>query len=123
MITIAKTLLRQFRKYPVFSLINIGGLAVGIAASFILLIYAQRELSTDKHFKDADHIARICTDFFHLGPLSFSQAMLPGVLKAGCKDVQDVTALRSGNGMEVRTSVNDRAYTDNNYYQIDSSFF
>ena len=118
-----KTILRQFRKYPAFSLINIGGLAIGIAASFVLLIYTQRELTADHQFRDSDRIARIATDFFHMGPFAFSQAMMRPLLKATCKDVEDATAIRWDAGLDVRTSLNDRAFQGNETYNIDSSFF
>src|ERR1700761_8011070 len=117
-----KTVLRQFRKYPVFSIINIGGLAIGIAASFVLLIYAQRELTVDHGFKDADRIARICTDFYHMGPFAFSQPMMRNVVKATCKDVEDATALTTASD-DVRTNPNERAFENNSIYNIDSSFF
>src|SRR5579872_5512378 len=99
--SIAKTILRQFRKYPVFSLINIGGLAIGIAASFILLVYSQRELSTDHQFRDADRIVRICTDFFHMGPFAVSQSMLRPLLKISCKDIEDATAVDRDGAMNI----------------------
>lgn len=123
MMPIAKTVLRQFRKYPVFSLINIGGLAIGIAASFVLLIYAQRELTADHQFRDANRIARICTDFYHMGPFAFSQPMIRNVVLATCKDVEDATALGTETRLDVRTSLNDRAFGNNGAYDIDSSFF
>ena len=118
-----KTVLRQLRKYPTFSLINIGGLAIGIAASFVLLIYTQRELTVDHQFRDADRIARICTDFYHMGPFAFSQPMMRNVIRATCKDVEDATAITWNTGLDVRTSLNDRAFTSNESYNIDSSFF
>ncbi len=114
--------LRQFRKYPSFSLINLGGLSIGIAASFVLLVYSQRELSTDRQFHDAGRIARIGTDFFHMGPFAISQPMLRPMLKLTCKDVEDATAI-SASSVEVRTSIQDRAFTDNTSWYIDSSFF
>ncbi|HXB09920.1 MAG TPA: hypothetical protein VNW04_22505, partial [Puia sp.] len=106
--TILKPALRQLRKYPVFSLINLGGLAIGIAASFILLVYTQRELSTDRHFRDADRIARIGTDFFQLGPFAFSQPMLRDLAINSCKDVEDATSINTQEE-PVRTSRQDRA--------------
>ena len=120
--TLIKPALRQLRKYPVFSLINVGGLAIGIAASFILLVYTQRELSTDRHFRDADRIARIGTDFFQLGPFAFSQPMLRELAIASCKDVEDATAVDTDND-PVRTDRQDRAFTGLTNYRIDSSFF
>lgn len=118
-----KTLLRQLRKYPTFSLINIGGLAIGIAASFVLLIYTQRELTVDHQFRDADRIARICTDFYHMGPFAFSQPMMRNIVMATCKDVENATAINRSTDLDVRTSLNDRAFTGNESYDIDSSFF
>src|SRR5579872_654334 len=118
-----KPSLRLFRKYPVFSLINLGGLSIGIAASFILLVYTQRELSTDRHFRDADRIARIGTDFFQMGPFAISQPMLRSLAIASCKDVEDATAIDADNNTPVRTSRQDRAFTGISAYHIDSSFF
>ncbi|HLZ86470.1 MAG TPA: ABC transporter permease, partial [Puia sp.] len=120
--TILKPALRQLRKYPIFSLINLGGLAIGIAASFILLVYTQRELSTDHHWRDADRIARIGTDFFQLGPFAFSQPMLRDLAIASCKDVEDATGFDM-NPYPVRTTRDDRAFTGIQSYLIDSSFF
>ena len=99
-----KPALRHFRKYPAFSLINLGGLSIGIAASFVLLVYTQRELSTDRHFRDADRIVRIGTDFFQMGPFAFSQPMLRDLSIASCKDVQDATAIEADGETPIRTS-------------------
>jgi putative ABC transport system permease protein len=118
-----KQTLRHLRKYPAFSLINLGGLSIGIAASFVLLVYTQRELSTDRHFRDADRIARIGTDFYQMGPFAFSQAMLRSLSLTSCKDVEDATAIQAGSQDLVRTSTADRAFTGINAYYIDSSFF
>ncbi|GGB15929.1 ABC transporter permease [Puia dinghuensis] len=120
--TLIKPALRQLKRYPVFSLINLGGLAIGIAASFILLVYTQRELSTDHHFRDADRIARIGTDFFQLGPFAFSQPMLRPLAIASCKDVEDATGFDTKSD-PVRTNRQDRAFTGIISYLIDSSFF
>ncbi|HXB07918.1 MAG TPA: ABC transporter permease, partial [Puia sp.] len=118
-----KPILRNLRKYPAFSLINLGGLSIGIAASFVLLVYTQRELNTDRHFRDADHIARIGTDFFQMGPFAVSQPMLRPLALASCKDVQEATAVQTGGETPIRTSPGDRAFTGINPYYIDNSFF
>jgi putative ABC transport system permease protein len=118
-----KPALRHLRKYPAFSLINLGGLSIGIAASFVLLVYTQRELSTDRHFRDADRIVRIGTDFYQMGPFAVSQPMLRDLSIASCKDVQDATAIESGGETPIRTSTAERAFTGITPYYIDSSFF
>jgi len=119
-----KLALRNLRKYPVFSLINLGGLSVGIAASFILLIYSQRELSCDRHFQGSDKIYRIGTDFFNMGGFAKSQLMLRDLIQLSCKDVQYTTSLdRAYEDIPVRTSAQERAFTGVYPYYIDSGFF
>lgn len=46
-----------------FSAINIIGLAIGLAASLLILLYVQHETSYDKHWPDAGRIYRINTTF------------------------------------------------------------
>jgi len=115
--------LRNFRKYPAFSVINLGGLSIGIAASFILLIYSRRELNCDRHFRDADRIARIGTDFFGMGPFAVSQRQLPALLQASCKDVEYTTSITGNDETPVRTGAQERAFTGIFPYYIDASFF
>jgi len=122
--TSIKIALRNLRKYPVFSLINLGGLSIGIAASFILLLYAERELSTDSGFRDADKIARIGTDFFNMGGFAASQPMLRDVLQIACKDVEHATTFdKAYEDILVRLSAGERAYTGIHPYYIDTAFF
>jgi putative ABC transport system permease protein len=116
--------LRHIRKYPLFSSINLMGLSVGIAASFILLIYSRREMSTDSQFADADKIARIGTDFFNMGGFAQSQPGLAPLLQGACKDILYATSFdKDYDETDIRTSVNDRAFTGIHAYYVDSNFF
>jgi len=51
-----KIALRNIGKNPGFSLINIGGLAVGLASCLMLLLYVNYEWNYDKQFRDIDRI-------------------------------------------------------------------
>ena len=51
--------LRNLKKYKVYSVINILGLAVGLSAFVLILLYLQFELSYDKFHQDADQIYRV----------------------------------------------------------------
>ena len=51
-----KIALRNFWKNKGFSLINIGGLAIGLACCLLLLLYVNYEWGYDKQYKDADRI-------------------------------------------------------------------
>lgn len=51
-----KIALRSLWKNKGCSLINIGGLAIGMTCCLLLLIYVNYEWSYDKQFKDIDRI-------------------------------------------------------------------
>jgi len=119
-----KIAIRNLRKYPAFSLINLGGLTIGIAASFVLLVYSQREISCDRHFQDAGKIVRIGTDFFNMGGFAKSQPMLKDPLLASCKDVAAVSSMdRAYEEVSIRVQEQDRAFTGNYPYYTDADFF
>lgn len=54
-----KIALRNLRKYPGYSFINIGGLAVGIAVAMIIGLWIFDELSYESYHKNRDKIARV----------------------------------------------------------------
>ncbi len=55
----AKIALRKFWRQKSFSLINVAGLAVGMAACILILLWVQDELSYDRFHPNADRIFRI----------------------------------------------------------------
>jgi putative ABC transport system permease protein len=73
-----KTLIRAFRRDLFYSLINLFGLAIGLASAFLILIYVQDELSYDKHFKDYERIYRLESYFDIKGkPDEFAITQIP----------------------------------------------
>jgi putative ABC transport system permease protein len=57
-----RTALRALWKKKSFSLLNIMGLAVGIAASLLIFLVVHNELSFDRYHKKSDRIYRIVTE-------------------------------------------------------------
>ena len=53
---------RNLLKHRVYSLINIIGLAVGMACTFLILLWVQDELSYDRYHAKADQIYRLVVD-------------------------------------------------------------
>ncbi|HEY9164546.1 MAG TPA: ABC transporter permease [Candidatus Kryptonia bacterium] len=51
-----KIAFRNLSRHKVFSLINIAGLAAGMACTILILLWAQDELSYDKFFRDSNNI-------------------------------------------------------------------
>jgi putative ABC transport system permease protein len=56
-----KTTIRSLRKRKIFSLINIIGLAIGMAVSFLILLYVLNEVTYDRFNEDHENIYRIVT--------------------------------------------------------------
>jgi putative ABC transport system permease protein len=54
-----KIVLRNLKKYKAYSLINITGLAVGLACCTLIFLWVSVELSTDGFHKDGDNLYRI----------------------------------------------------------------
>lgn len=58
-----KLIIRNLRKDRFYTLLNVLGLAVGIAMAVITFLYLQNELSYDQHFEKSDRIFRVSTSF------------------------------------------------------------
>ncbi|MGC4035901.1 MAG: ABC transporter permease [Chitinophagaceae bacterium] len=50
---------RNLTRNKTFSIINIGGLAIGLAACWMIMLYVANELSYDRYHRNADRIYRI----------------------------------------------------------------
>ncbi len=74
-----KIALRKVKRHKGFSLINIAGLAIGMAACILILIWVQDELSYDRFHKNADQIFRI-NSVDTSGGTTFIQAGSPAPL-------------------------------------------
>jgi putative ABC transport system permease protein len=55
--------LRNVRRHKGFSVINIVGLAIGMAASILIAVFILHELSFDRHHEKADRICRVVAQF------------------------------------------------------------
>ncbi|MFV1979784.1 MAG: ABC transporter permease, partial [Rhodothermia bacterium] len=54
--------LRNLAKYRAYSLINVVGLAIGLASFVLILLFVQDEFSFDRHHENADDIYRLVVD-------------------------------------------------------------
>lgn len=64
-----KTAWRNLRKNKMFSVINIAGLAIGMAACLLILQYVSFEMSYDRFNKNAADIYRVTNDRYQKGKL------------------------------------------------------
>ena len=61
-----KTAVRNICRHRVHSILNITGLAVGMACTIVILLWVRYELSFDRYHENAERICRLTTDF-HFG--------------------------------------------------------
>ena len=69
-----KTTLRNIQRNRVHSILNITGLAMGMACTIVILFWVRYELSFDRYHKNADYIYRVVTDI-HYGSLKGKYAI------------------------------------------------
>lgn len=88
---------RNLLRNRVFSLINITGLAIGLAVGFLIFQYVQVELSYDRFHKNADRIYRLpitySGSFASQAPSATNHPALGPALKADFPEVEDFARL------------------------------
>ncbi len=72
-----KIALRNLLKYKGYSLINIGGLAIGIACCLLIALWVVHELSYDRFHAHADRIYRVAEVFRDGGKIVEESASIP----------------------------------------------
>ena len=64
-----KIALRNFKRYSTYSILNISGLAIGMACSILLLLWVQYQFSFDRFYKNADRLYRVLERHYADGKL------------------------------------------------------
>jgi putative ABC transport system permease protein len=120
-----KIALRKLKMQKAFSFINIAGLAVGMAACILILIWVQDELSYDKFHKNAGQIFRINSEDTS-GGKTFLQAGSPAPLGQAMADelpeVMSFTRVQSG-WTRWRLSRGENLYLEEFLAAVDPAFF
>ena len=80
-----KTSLRNIKRYSTHSILNISGMAIGMASAILILLWVQDEWSYDRHFKNADNLYRVLENQYLSGGKSFQEALTPSPLAAALK--------------------------------------
>lgn len=125
-----KFFVRVFLKDKFFSVLNIAGLALGIAVSIILLLILQHDLTYDKHFANHERIYRLGGHLKATGidvRVARAARELGSILNDEFPEVQavarannwDHTLVRyENNGTEVTNYEEDVVRTDSTYLQV-----
>lgn len=116
---------RNLIKHRAYSLINVLGLAIGVACCLLILLYIQDELSYDRFHKNADRIYRINSDLkfgnTELDVPVCSDMMGP-ILKKDYPQVEEYTRIYCYGG-EKLIKKGGEFNTERNVAYADSTFF
>ncbi|MBN2601937.1 MAG: ABC transporter permease [Candidatus Marinimicrobia bacterium] len=119
-----KVALRNMSRHKVYSFINILGLAIGLTACLLILLYLQWELSYDHWNKNADRTYRVALSGM-LGENEFngsvSCAPLARTLVAEFPEVENAVRLRNFGFPVLR--YNDKVFSEEQFFRSDSTFF
>jgi len=116
---------RTLWKNKFYSAINISGLAVGLAAGIMLLMWVENELSYDKFIKDYQHIYRLSTQLKSNGE-NMTWTGVPGPLAVFAKSMPQVqSTVRTQNLFDQVLSDKDKKkiFDGNSIGIVDSGFF
>ncbi len=90
-----KIALRNIRRHKGYSFINIAGLAIGMAACILILLWIQDELSYDRFHKNSVHLYRIFTEFTYANEnWAVTPIPLAPVLKEDFPEIVDAVRYR-----------------------------
>ena len=117
-----KVTFRHIRKHILISILNISGLAIGIACFVLIMLYVNHELNYDKFNKHYDDIYRIAVDA-RIGSTVIKQTWTPAPLPAALYDeFPEVRAVSRIADWEQTIRIGDRYYNEQKAALVDSSF-
>jgi putative ABC transport system permease protein len=119
-----KTAFRNLWKRKSFSLINIAGLAIGMAVSFLILLYVLNEVTYDRFHENYDHMYRIATKLDAQGR-HFEVASVPAPLGPALVDQFPEVAryVRVREFGDRIVSYEEKLYEESRIYHADPDLF
>jgi putative ABC transport system permease protein len=117
--TYFKLAYRNIIKDKAYSLINITGLAIGLASSILILLWVQNELSYDKFHKNANQVYRIACDLGDSKTVG-TPAGMPAGLKAEIPVVKNIVRIKPGITTLLETG--NKRFQEERVFYADASF-
>ncbi len=120
-----KVSVRNLLKHKGYAFINILGLAVGLAASVLIVLYISHEMSYDKFHEKADRTYRIMADWSNKGDSRIHQLGTPFILAQTIRDkypqVAAITQITGPLG-DVVLRYRDTAFKETDVFCAEPSF-
>ncbi|WP_293783084.1 ABC transporter permease [uncultured Pedobacter sp.] len=111
-----KIALRNLWKHKGFTLINVGGLAIGMACCLMLLLYVNYEWSFDKQYKNADDVYFATLNLKYNGKLATTMAVPNKLANAAMIELPGIK-----NAARITMPGNTRLYShDQNHFKLEA---
>ena len=121
-----KIALRSLKKNKSYSIINIGGLAIGLAVCIFITLFIRYELSFDKHNKDKERIYRVVKDFvFDDGTLPDATrppALAPALARE-IPEIEEAIRRMPSWGSKLLFQYGEMSFYESSFLLTDSNFF
>ncbi len=117
---------RTLRKQRFFTLINILGLAIGIASCLVIVLFVNNELSYDRFYRNANRIYRVNGEIKFGGnhyKLAVAPAPLADAILSDYPEVESAVRFRSRGSYLVKRSESTDNFKEQNVIWTDSTFF
>ena len=114
-----KIAIRSILRHKAYSIINISGLAIGMASSILILLWVQNELSYDRWHKHGREIYRITSaaeDF----KTAVSCSGMPRAFQAAIPAIKNTVRLSPVHSTLI--SIGDKKFKENRTFYVDSTF-
>ncbi len=107
---------------PLFSSINVLGLAIGLACCITISLFVNYELSYDKQWNNADRIYRVTRDFFgnNLRLAAVAPPVAPLLLE-DFEEIEDATRIMNTGGISL--SIDGEQFLDETFVVADPNVF
>jgi len=120
------TALRSFMRSPVYSIINVSGLVLGLACSLFILLWVVDELRYNRYHPDNGRVYKVMENEFHSdGTIStdeYTPGILAGALKAEFGEVEQTSRMTWTNDRLFRlgdkSTYEYGAYADASHFEV-----
>ena len=117
---------RNLTKQRFYTFINVAGLATGVAACMVIILFVMHELSYDRYHEKADRIYRVNGEIKFGGnhyKLAVAPAPMAEAMIADYPEVESAVRFRSRGSYLVKKSETADNIKENNVIWADSTFF
>jgi len=120
-----KTAFRNLIRHKMYSLLNVAGLAIGVACCIFILLYVQDELSYDRFNEKSDRIYRLIASI-NLSGKPFEAAMtthaMGPIFSNECPEIEMFTRLSTYGDRRV-VQYEDKSFNEERFLWADSTLF